>query len=223
MITVGFAVRQVAAFLCAGTLAWDYFRDPGVLGNFAFWTLGSHFAYFQLPLRSQALPYLHPISFIGACLIPVMYLLLWFWSPSLEVLHMEYWDVSWSTVILRALLINLSPLLFHVFDVAANQTHIINAYKSKPKKLGLIWSFCSFPCLGLLFELFFPESEELNDLQGIDREEFMKQNRFVCFIGLLIAFSALYALILSKATQNRPGNVVNNIREGAPIHGRNNQ
>lgn len=199
MITTGFALRQIAAFVCAGTLAWDYCRDPGVLGNFAIWTLLIHFAYFQLPLRSHALPYLHPVSFLGACLIPVMYLLLWFWSPSLEILHMEQWDLSWKAVIARALLINVVPLMFHVLDIAANQAQIVTVYRPKPKKLGLIWSFCSFPMLGLVFELFFPESEELNDLQGIDRESFMKQNRFVCFVALLFSFFVLYLLVLRRA------------------------
>lgn len=203
MITVGFAIRQVAAFVCAGTLAWDYCRDPAVLGNFAIWTLLVHFAYFQLPLRSQALPYLHPASFIGACLMPVMYLLVWVWSPSLESLHMEQWDLSWITVVVRALLINIVPLMFHVLDITVNRKHIINEYKPKPKKLGLIWSFCSFPLLGLTFELFFPESEELNDLKEIDRESFLKLNRIVCFVALLVSFSVLYVWILRRAIHGK--------------------
>ena len=203
MITVGFAIRQVAAFVCAGTLAWDYCRDPAVLGNFAIWTLLVHFAYFQLPLRSQALPYLHPASFIGACLMPVMYILMWVWTPSIETLHMEQWDQSWKTVVVRAVLINLAPLVFHILDITINRKHIINEYKPKPKKLGLLWSFCSFPLLGLLFELFFPESEELNDLREIDRESFLKLNQMVCFAALLVAFAVLYLLVLRKAIQGK--------------------
>ena len=123
---------------------------------------------------------------------------------------MEQWDLSWKAVIARALLINIVRLMFHVLDIAANQAQIVTVYRPKPKKLGLIWSFCSFPLLGLVFELLFPESEELNDLQGIDRESFMKQNHFVCFIALLFSFFVLYLLILRRAMMvPKPGSAPN--------------
>lgn len=206
MLSLPFAIHQVAALLCAGTLAWDYFRDPDVVGNFPVWVLAIHFVYFQLPLKSQALAYLHPVSFVGACLVPIMYLVMWYWSPVLEVQHMELWDVAWSTVIIRALLINAAPLLFHALDLIFNQTNLINAYKTKPQKVILLWAICSFPLLGFVFEILFPESEETRELVGITREEFLRQIKIVCFVPLMLSVAVLYALVLHRAFSLRPHN-----------------
>lgn len=132
-------------------------------------------------------------------MIPVMYMYLSYWTPSLEAKHMERWEVEWSTVLTRALFINLAPLAFHSMDITANQHPLINAYRPKSRKLVYAWALCSFPTLGLLFELTFPESEETSELEGINRDKFMMKNKYVCLVALLISFAALYVLVLSKA------------------------
>lgn len=217
MFSLSFAIRQVAALLCASMLAWDYFRDPEMIGNLSFWALAVHFIYFQLPLRSRALAYLHPTSFIGACLTPVMYGFLLYWTPMLELNHMELWDVPLSTVVIRAAIINLAPLLFHTLDITSNQVNLIHSYKTKPQKIMLCWSFGSFPALGFIFELMYPESEETSDLQGISRDEFLKRNRIICFFVLLFSFTVLYLLILRRAYPSKPAqhHSQNNIQSGS--------
>ena len=204
MISTSFAIRQSAALMCAGMLAWDYFRDPGIIGNFSFWALAVHFMYFQLPLRSRALAYLHPTSFIGACLMPIMYGFLLYWTPRLELNHVELWDVAWSTVVARAIIINVAPLLFHVLDIITNQANVVNSYKTKPKKIMMFWSLGSFAALGFIFELTFPESDETSDLTGIDRDEFMRQNKIICLFALVVSFVVLYRLIFRRAYHQRP-------------------
>jgi hypothetical protein len=198
-VTLGYLVRQIASLLCAGMLAWDYFRDPSIVGNFSFWAMALHFTYFQLPLDSRALPYMHSMSFVGACLVPVMYLYLTYWNPHLEAQHVEQWEVAWSTVLTRALLINIAPIAFHSVDITVNDIHLVSAYKPKSRKLIYPWALCSFPALGLLFELVFPESEETSELEGINRDKFMMRNKYVCSVALLISFGALYLLVLRRA------------------------
>lgn len=203
MLSLPFAIRQIAALLCAGTLAWDYFRDPDVVGNFPVWVLALHFVYFQLPLRSRALAYLHPVSFVGSCLVPIMYLVMCYWSPAVELQHMELWDVAWSTVLIRALLINAAPLLFHTLDITYNESNLVNSYKTKPKKVILLWSVFSFPALGFIFEILYPESEETSELNGISREDFLKQIKIVCFFALISSVTVLYLRILGRAFAQR--------------------
>jgi hypothetical protein len=145
---LSFIIRQIAASCFAGTLAWDYTRDSSAIGNFSIWILAVHFIYFQLPLKSKAIALIHPTSFLGATIIPVMYAYLLFWNPSFEINHMEQWEVAWSTVVIRAFLIYLAPLFFHALDITANQTVLIYSYKIIPEKLLLIWTVISIPLLG---------------------------------------------------------------------------
>jgi hypothetical protein len=199
MLSKGFAIRQSAAFICAGMLAWDYFRDPDVVGNFSLWALAVHFIYFQLPIKSRALAYMHATSFIGSCLVPVMYGVLLYWNPTLEHNHMVVWDVAWSTVVTRSTLIYFAPLSFHLVDVYFHRQNVIHAYRMKPQSIMFMWSFASFAGLGFFFELVFPESEETNDLQGIDRDTFLHYNRTICFFWLLLSVFLLYKLVLRDA------------------------
>ena len=193
-------IRQAAALLCICTLAWDYFRDPNeVFGSFAIWALVIHFMYFQLPIRSHALAYFHPTSLIGSCLIPVMYSYLLLHKPSLEIFHMQQWDTDQLTVFTRAFLIHLAPLLFHVLDIASNQVNLIQSYQNKPKKFIYIWSVVSFPLVGLVFELLYPETEETNKLLGVSREVFLMRNKVISLFVLMLTFLVLYLLILRRA------------------------
>lgn len=194
-----FAIRQIAALLCVGTLAWDFSRDAALFDNFSLWALALHFVYFQLPLNSRALAYLHPTSFIGATLIPVMYGHLLFWSPMLEINHMEVWDISWSTVVIRACLVNFAPLLFHTLDITSNQANLINLYKTKPQNFMYVWSLISFACFGFIFELSYPETEETNDLFGITRDEFIRRNKLLSLCCLVFSYYILYLLIIRRA------------------------
>jgi hypothetical protein len=193
------SIRRVAALTCAGTLAWDFFLDSSVLDSFSVWALFIHFVYFQLPLRSRALAYLQSTSFIGASLIPAMYAHLLCWNPRLELNNMELWELNWTTVVVRAVLINIAPLLFHVLDVTANRVNLINSYKTKPRSVMIGWSISSFILLGFIFELFFPQTEETSDLQGISREAFLRRNKVVGCIALCLSFTVLYLQLLQRA------------------------
>lgn len=192
-------IRQTAALSFAMTLGWDYFRDPSVVESFSIWALAIHFIYFQLPLKSKALPYFHATSFIGAGLVPVLYASLLLWKPSLEVIHMEQWELSWSTVVMRALLVHIAPLLFHTLDVTLNQVTLINSYKAKPWKLMYLWSFSSFAVVGIINEFTFPETEDFDGLQGIDINDLSKRNKVISLVVLVFSFSVLYLLVLRRA------------------------
>lgn len=193
-------IRQTGAVLCIGTLAWDYCRDNSTIEEFSNWALFLHFLYFQLPLKSRALAFIHPTSFIGANLIPAMYIYLLLWKPSLEVDHMELWDVNWSTVVTRSVLINFTPLVFHSLDITTNQSNLINSYKTKAKKPMYIWSIISFPIIGFIYEFTYPESEDIKDLE--DTNIFLKWNKVIALIALLFSFSILYFLIFKRSYEN---------------------
>jgi hypothetical protein len=143
------SIRKAAAAALGCTLAWDYFRSNGSnLQVFAVWALAIHFIYFQLPLKSRALPYFHALSFVGAYVIPALYGYLLINKPRIEVDHAELWELSPSTVLVRAVIVHFSPLLFHTLDMSAIQAHLISAYQTKPRKFIYMWSFLSFGILG---------------------------------------------------------------------------
>ena len=197
--SVGYLIRQAGALTFAFTLAWDYCRDPEVLELFSIWTLGLHFIYFQLPLKSRALAFFHSTSFTAAGVMLASYCHLLMWKPSLETDRMEKWDVPFSTILLRTCLIHFAPILFHSLDISFNQMNLIISYQSKPRKFIYVWSFISFGLLGIVYDFTFPDSEEMSNLPGIDFRDFLMRNRIIALASTLFACSILYSLILRRA------------------------
>jgi hypothetical protein len=191
--------RQFAALCCAGIFAWDYNRDPGTLQSFSIWTLIIHFIYFQLPLKSRALSYIHPLSFTGSNVIPLSYIHLLFWKPNFEMDHMEQWDISFKAVVIRSILIHFLPVLFHALDITISQSFLIASYQSQPKKFTLPWSFFSFFLFSFTFDLIYVDSDEFEAFNGLSVLSFLWQNRFLTLIASVFSFIVLYMLILRHA------------------------
>lgn len=198
-----FGIRQCAALMCATTLAWDYFRAPEIIEQFSIWTLGLHFIYFQLPIKSRALALFHSTSFVGANVMLASYLFLLMHKTTLEADHMEQWDVSYQTIVVRAFLIHAMPLLFHSLDTSFNQDVIVSSYQSKPRKVMFVWSLVSYGSLGLIFDIIFPESEETSGIPGLERKAFVLRNRVVSLFVTVFAISLLYSMVLRKAYQKK--------------------
>lgn len=198
------AIRQVAALTCAATLAWEYVRAPSSFFNlFSIWTLFFHFIYFQLPLKSRALVWFHPLSFVGANVIPVSYGHLLMWKPSLETDRVEAWELPLRVIIGRSVLIHLLPVIFHALDITVNQAHLVHSYQSKPYKAMLVWCALSYALLGLIFELVCPENIELEGI-GIEGDidksrEYWHGNKMISLIASIFAFFILYSLVLRRA------------------------
>jgi hypothetical protein len=199
MPNISYVIRQCAALVCALTLAWDYCRAPEIIELFSIWTLGLHFVYFQLPLQSRALAFFHSSSFVSANVMLASYLYLLMNKPSLEIDHMEQWDVSYQTIIARAFLIHASPLLFHSLDITFNQEFIVSSYQTKAKKMMFVWSFMSYGSLGVLFDLVNPENEETRSISGMEIKNFLFRSRIISLFVTIFAFSLLYSMILKKA------------------------
>lgn len=195
--------RQFAALSCAITLAWDYFRAPEVLELFSVWALGLHFIYFQLPMKSRAFAYVHACSFIAAGVGIALYCHLFMWKPSIETDRMELWDVTFNTIVTRAVLIHFAPIVFHALDVSFNQHQIITSYQTKPRKVMHIWAFTSFGMLGIIYNFIYPESEETSNIPGIDSRDFLLRSRVVSLIATILSFSILWSLVLRRAYPNR--------------------
>lgn len=147
-------IRYVAAFICVVTVAWDYCRWEETLFSFSTWVLLIQFVYFQLPLNSDAVSFFHPCAFVGSCAIPMAYLYLLWVNPFFELNHIDLWDVSLQTIIIRSALVHFAPMVFHTLDMTINQAHIIASYQKKPKSFMCLWALTSFALFGLLFEVF---------------------------------------------------------------------
>lgn len=197
--TVSYSIRQFSAVCCAATLAWDYCRAPEVLGALSTWTLMLHFIYFQLPLKSNAIPFFHATSWIGASVIPMCYLHLLFWNPSLEINHVDSWDETFYVLIVRSFMVNFIPLFMHALDIAVNQTNLIISYQKKNYAFMMAWSLLSFGSLSVIYEFTFPDFEELGDLQGISIKHYHWQSKAVSLLASLFSYFILYQLIIQRA------------------------
>jgi hypothetical protein len=193
-------IRQIAALLFASLLAWDYCRDNEVINLFSTWATLIQFIYFQLPSTSRAYQFLHPLSFILAYTIPSVYLLLIYWKPSLEMIHMDIWNISYKSVVIRSILINLAPILFHMLDITLSRRNLIISYQKVPKQMMIIWSFFSPILFGLIFAVCFPDSYE-SRLEGIfvPTKDFIWYEYIVSLLASLFAQYLLYFLLIRKA------------------------
>jgi hypothetical protein len=120
------------------------YRDIEGVRQFSLWNLALHFIYFQLPLKSRALPFFHPVSFIGALAIPMIYGYRLYCKPTYEIDYAEQSDLLWNTILFRSFLINFAPMIFHVLDITTNQDRIIIFYQAKSEKGQIIWSMLGF-------------------------------------------------------------------------------
>jgi len=146
--------------------------------------------YFQLPLGNLFLPYLHSISFVGANVTPILYAYLLHWKPRLELDRMEALDLPWHDVIIRSSIRNISPIFFHIIDFIINKHSLVQSYHSIPRNVITLWSCLSFGIVGFIFEIIFPDTEDIQDLKGITAQNFIFRNRvfaalansFACFL-----------------------------------------
>jgi len=130
------AIRQTSALVLVSTLVWDMFREKSRYDDteLATWTLAINFIYFQLPLKSRALAFFHPVAFISSMVTPAAYLFLLYCNPNYERLRMDDWGLSWAVMLARALFVYASPLLFHALDINTIAPKLIFAYQAKSKK-----------------------------------------------------------------------------------------
>lgn len=200
-------LRQTAALLFGAMLAIEYFRVSEITHTFSFWCLALHFVFFQLPLRSRALVWFHPLSYIVAVAEPVRYLILLYTKPGLERDRMELWELSLASVVARALVLHLAPLLFHSLHVAlaavgtGSSTHsLVAGYSSKPRKLILGWSLLCFPLFGWIFDLACPSADAASDTLALERlaPDYEGVARLASGAAAAFAWFLLYFLILRR-------------------------
>lgn len=130
------------------------------------------------------------------------------WKPSLEVNHVDEWELSWQMIFTRALLIYLSPLFFHVLDLAVNQSVLILSYKDLSNKIILLWSSLSFGLFYLIYFLVIGASTPTEDIPTNDiidtgildnkRQDFIYNNIFIFILSNCFAVIILYLLIFRK-------------------------
>eukprot|EP01041_Mallomonas_annulata_P010248 gene10248-21379_t len=195
-------IRQLAASIFAITIAWDIFRDQQNYEEFPLWVLALHFIYFQLPLKSRAIAFFHPISFSGALAIPICYYHLLLCKPNVEKDHMDIWEISWTSIVIRSAFIYGTPLICHIIDMITNQTHLITSYQTKPKKFQYAMALLSLVMFDLIHGLLYPNIDD-QQLQGVTALVFSRQRRFIVIFSSLLSFFILYVIILRKAYPRR--------------------
>jgi len=188
--------RSIISNALGALLVWDLYRDSTRIQDFCSWALIVHFLYFQLPLKSRALAFLHPISFSGAIVIPTLYMYTLIIYPNYEVEHMNAWEMSWKATICRSLMVNLAPLVVHALDISTHQQNLIVSYQSKPEKAQTTWSFVSFFLLELVHEVAYPVT---NDKFGGSAKSFSGMMKLICIITSCFSFLVLYQTIIKHA------------------------
>lgn len=204
MLMIGLS-RQLAALLCVFTFAWQIFIDSQNIENDSLWILLLHFVYFQLPLRSRALSFFHPISFVGAIVTPICYLTLIYYKESIFREQMEQWDITWAGIIIRSITIYLLPLIFHCVDILSNQSQLILSYQTKPRKFQYFWSLTSFFLFGMIHEFFFSDTREEGGIESNGILSFPYVKKCITIILSIFANLILYLIIYKKAYPIRWG------------------
>ena len=194
-------VRQTAALVFAGTAALEYSRSREMFFTFPCWCMILHFIFFQLPQKSRALVWFHPIAYIASVAAPVRYAFQLYSQPGLELNRMELWDQKLPSILLRTVILNLAPLLFHSLYLATAQQSLILGYSLRPRKLILIWSVLCYPIFGFLFELTCTQdSSNVSDTLALERLDADLEGaaRMTAFGAACFAWAVLYNSILKR-------------------------
>jgi hypothetical protein len=198
MIDPSVAIRQTSALVLVSTLVWDMFREKyRYEAELATWVLAINFVYFQLPLRSRALAFFHPLAFMTSIVTPTCYLFLMYCNPNYEHQRMNDWDMKWSAMAVRSLLMYAAPLVCHVMDVGSIGTKLVFAYQGKSRKLQIGWCILGFFIVDGIHFLLHPNRHDMS-LLGVG-ENFSLLLLNVKTISVSLAFFALYMLVLRDA------------------------
>ena len=203
-------LRQIAALCFAATLAWDYSsRYDYLFRFFSTWSLIVQFIYFQLPSKSRALSFAHSLAFICATTVPLQYLYSLLWNPLMEINNAAEWEISYSTVIIRSILVHFVPIFFHAIDITTHQTTLIISYQYHPRRIMVLWSIVSYSLYGFIFDFFNPRSsygdasESISvavDLSAVEHSESRWPGKILIPTGFFIfSFFLLTMLILRPA------------------------
>ena len=185
-------LRALGSTAFAATLFWDLYRDFERIEDFSTWSLILQFLYFQLPMKSKALAFFHPLSFCAAIAIPTMYMFTLIRNPKYEVDRIDSWEMSWNSLVCRSLLYNIAPLVFHSLDISSYQSNLIISYGSKPQKVQTLWASSGFFLFQLLHEMVYPRN-------------FPTSMKLLSIVASGFSFFILYSLIIKHAYgQTRP-------------------
>ena len=196
-------VRYSSSLVLSCVLIWDLYRDfQEGIKKLSIWALMIHFLYFQLPLKSKAVAFFHPISFSASVVIPALYAYILVCKPSYELDHVDMWDLSWRTIVCRSFLIHFVPLIFHTLDVTKNQEILINAYRMKPRKLQEFLAYFGYCIFEIIFEFTITETE---DLPGISKRDFSQKTKIISVACSFFSSYVLYLLILQRAFSEHYG------------------
>lgn len=200
--------RQLSAIVTAITIAGDYYRDPSSsFSSLATWGLASQFIYFQLPGKSRAFAYFHSTAFLYSIIIPISYIyFIVFYDSSLEINHMNDWDYEWTTILLRSFMMHFLPMILHIVDMVSNRNSIISAYRSRPKRIMVLWPALSILAVSLCYELLSIENTddevELSlTVSQAKLEDFYRTNKILSIGTICCGYMLLYLFVFRNAYQ----------------------
>lgn len=194
-------LRKFAAVSSAVLLATDYYRDPAIFSSFSMWTLILHFIYFQLPVKSRALAYFHGISFVASLTTPCTYLYLLHFRPSLEEEHMHAWQLPSTMIYLRTAAVYIAPLCYHLVEQSLYPEALLASYRYKSLSIIGLWTVACLSTLSFVYEFTFPDSDETESLQGINKDDYFRWQKVIFFGIVLLAFALYTQFILRPAAR----------------------
>lgn len=121
--------------------------------------------------------------------------------PGYEVKRMEMWDCTWTTIIVRCVLVYLAPLLLHTVDITWNIETLLVSYESKPWKVYVAWTVICYPLFGVVYEVTCPHSIE--DLGDETPNSTLQQSKLVAILSVAAAISALYGMVFRRIFTRR--------------------
>jgi hypothetical protein len=76
---------------------------------------------------------------------------------------------------------------------------LIQTYRTRPKRLMLLWPFLSFMALCVVYDFTFPEVMEAEELEGVTLDDFSRMNKLISLPTGCLSFSILYTVVLRNA------------------------
>jgi hypothetical protein len=214
MFSVETYLRQLFSVVLCVILAWDVFRVSEMYipheMEIVTWTMLMNFIYFQLPLKSRALAFFHPLAFSTSIVSPVSYIFLLYCNPRFEYARLDDWGLTFNAVVIRSCLVYGVPIILQAIDIGTIQGLLITAYQNKIRQVQIAWTMSAYFVIDMLHAFIYPDRYNKINLGISDTSAW---HLFTVKIATAsLAFFLLYLFILRYAYGRQVGTTTGRIR-----------
>jgi hypothetical protein len=180
--------RRLKFYALFCTLLWDvHVSKAAVLEHLTIWSWILHLLYFDLPLSSPIVAYLHGPSLGGSAALFIMYIWTLIANPNMEF-DLAPPGRSDLVIYARAFWLHFIPVVFHYTDLKTNAKALRLAYRPKAGPFFTFWvSVAGYLTMGLTWEQL-NKAADVYNVTLVSPEIYVNVSKALGILGCLTVF-----------------------------------